>query len=87
MFGNLLAKLFGNRQEEGGTEIPPEVILGNMEQPLESPEDLTNGTLIGYNYMKRMGENDNSMPRRFVKLSKFLQGGYKDGQTQGTPKE
>lgn len=46
------------------------------------------GTLIGYNYLKGMDdEQNNERNRRFVNLSKLLRGKYEDGKIEATSRE
>ena len=60
-------------------------------QPLEiAPEDFSGdkGTLIGYNYLKGLeDEENNDNPRKFINLTKLLRGHYNDGKIEETSTE
>jgi hypothetical protein len=65
-----------------------------LASQVSKPEEVKSegkGTLIGYNYLKGMDDEDNAeRTRRFINLTKLLRGEYKDGKieaTYGEPEE
>jgi hypothetical protein len=65
-----------------------------LASQVSKPEEVKSegkGTLIGYNYLKGMDDEDNAeRTRRFINLTKLLRGEYKDGKieaTSGEPEE
>lgn len=79
MFSKLL-KLFGKQPEVQNNVQPAEIIPEITTSNTENSNDFSGpSSLIGYNYIKRKGEDeDNLKPRRFINLNELLRGGYKD---------
>lgn len=85
MFDKLIS-LFKDTYGEPPREAQPRAIRPNRFPELESevqenqpvPESLDKGSLIGYNYLKGM-DDEEPETRKFVNLSKFLRGDYKNG--------
>jgi hypothetical protein len=54
----------------------------------QSSQSVDKGTLIGFNYLKGLeDEQDPSRTRKFINLNKLLRGDYKNEQTQETTRE
>lgn len=80
MFNKLL-KLLGLEETGGESSLShsePEQIISQPTPENNNSNIGGKGTMIGFDYLKRKGELDGDMPKRFINLSKFLRGNYKD---------
>jgi len=74
-----IAKREARRQELSKLSAPVESTIDNQQGK---------GTLIGFNYLKGLeDEQDANLSRRFINLNKLLRGEYKNEQTQETTRE
>lgn len=95
MFDKLLS-LFKDSYSDDENYIPPSIAKRDARrqelasQPVQLPLDKFEpgrGTLIGFNYLKGLNDEDDiNQPRKFFNLSKLLRGDYKDGKIEATPR-
>lgn len=77
-----IAKRDARRQQLANQQVPQEA-----QQEINS-SDAKQGTLIGYNYLKGMDDNENNeRARRFINLQRLLSGKYQNGKIEATTRE
>lgn len=70
------------RQQELASQVSQEPQKENNSNGVDK------GTLIGFNYLKGLeDEQDNERARRFGNLTKLLRGEYEDGKIEATSRE
>lgn len=66
-----------------------EIASQPVSQPVSENASIPGqGTLIGYNYLKGLDDDEDAQPiRKFINLTKLLRGDYKDGKIEATTRE